>query len=200
MPAIVSKKTAKSMHPAQRADTLPVIVGLGNPGRAYNRTPHSIGAEIVRNLAMAYGGSWQKTARVFAHTCTITMNNTPVRLAVPTVFMNESGISVKKTLGFFRTPRTQLLVIHDDSDLKLGTVKFTAASRSAGHHGIESIIKTLGTSAFARVRIGIRPIDCSAKALAFILKPMDVGEWEQFMAQVLPQVEKLITEWLKEKE
>jgi len=114
-----------------------LIVGLGNPGKEYEKTRHNIGYLVIDELAK------QKS------------NN--VVLLKPQTFMNNSGEAVLAAVNFYKIKPVDLWIIHDDVDLRLGEFKISKNRGSAGHKGVESIIKKLGTKDFNRVRIGTCP-------------------------------------------
>ncbi|MBI4281234.1 aminoacyl-tRNA hydrolase [Candidatus Uhrbacteria bacterium] len=135
-----------------------LIVGLGNPGKEYDGTRHNIGREIVRAL----GNDWRMQKKlhaeiaVYATRGALVDTRAPlVRLAIPTTFMNDSGRAVQQLLSTFDFRLSDLLVVHDDLDLPLGTLRFSHGSGAAGQKGVQSIIDTLGTKDFARLRIGV---------------------------------------------
>jgi len=142
-----------------------LIVGLGNPGKKYTRTRHNIGKEIVQKFAEDFDFpkfSRRKARYKCAHTNKV-LYNQKVILALPTTYMNESGLAVKKILTTYLPCRqrdnlqltTNLWVIHDDIDLPLGKIRISKNAGPAGHKGVASIINTLGTKNFVRFRIGI---------------------------------------------
>lgn len=126
-----------------------LIVGLGNPGPRYRDTRHNIGAEVVERLAQRLKLRLKLTA---AQTAWIASDNQVV-LAQPNTFMNESGPAVAQLTGAFKacTP----LIVSDDLDLPLGTIRFRTKGSAGGHRGLASIIAALGTEEFPRLRIGI---------------------------------------------
>lgn len=128
-----------------------IIVGLGNPGKKYHNTPHNIGFDVVDKIAEENNFPQFKLSKKFH--ALISENNKTI-LAKPQTFMNESGKSVKAITRFYK----DLIIIHDDIDLVLGRTKTSKDSGSAGHKGVESIIRELGTKDFTRIRIGIQPI------------------------------------------
>lgn len=132
-----------------------LILGLGNPGKEYERTYHNAGALAVRSFAEASGA--KLTRPKGKHFSFAKAGETVV--AVPETFMNESGAAAAEALKFFGLQPEDLCVIHDDSDIELGKYKTSVGRGSAGHHGIDSIVGTLGTNAFTRIRVGIRPPD-----------------------------------------
>ncbi|OGZ23442.1 MAG: hypothetical protein A3A08_00305 [Candidatus Nealsonbacteria bacterium RIFCSPLOWO2_01_FULL_41_9] len=114
-----------------------LIVGLGNPGKKYEKTRHNIGSRVVGELEA--------------------LNLQNIILAKPSTFMNESGKAVKRLIQKSKIKIQNLIVVHDDIDIPLGEFKIQKNSGSAGHKGVESIIKELGTKNFHRIRIGICP-------------------------------------------
>ncbi len=95
---------------------------------------------------------------------------------VPSTYMNESGRAIRDALSYFKLKPESLLVLQDDSDLVLGTWSAAFGRGAAGHHGIESIVRELGTNGFTRIRIGIRKSDSKEKAGSFVLKKIPSAE------------------------
>ncbi len=126
-----------------------LIVGLGNPGDVYENTYHNVGrlflAYLTKNAEM-------KTARGFEYAKV--GNNAFVR---PLHSMNQSGNAIFTAMKYFKLKPEQMLVIQDDSDIELGKYKISFGRGSAGHKGVDSVIKAIGTKNFSRLRIGIRP-------------------------------------------
>lgn len=145
-----------------------LVVGLGNPGAEYESTYHNAGALALDFMAgkLAPEGEW-KSPRGGGFSYLKTADLILVR---PESFMNESGFPVRKALTYFKIKPEHLLLIHDDSDLELGSLKIAFGQRSAGHHGVDSVIRELGTQEFWRARIGIRT--ARGKAGSFVLKPL----------------------------
>jgi PTH1 family peptidyl-tRNA hydrolase len=132
-----------------------VVVGLGNPGKEYEKTRHNAGrmaVALVAKKADADDFSLNKTANALIAKGSVGGKN--ATLVLPETMMNLSGKSVA---AFVKTPKAakDLLVIQDDLDLPLGTIKMVAGRGSGGHKGIESIMRALKTKDFARIRIGI---------------------------------------------
>ena len=128
-----------------------LITGLGNPGKEYKRTRHNIGFRVIDELAK------QKPNDVV--------------LLKPQTFMNKSGTAVIEAINFYKIKPADLWVVHDDVDLELGEFKISKNRGSAGHKGVESIIKKLGTKDFNRVRVGICPLKGKPEAVEkFVLQ------------------------------
>lgn len=132
-----------------------VVVGLGNPGRQYERTRHNVGAESVALLAERHG-SRLAPGRDRALVAEITVGAQRVVLAFPTTFMNDSGEAVRPLLKRHGiTDPTRLIVVHDELDLEPGVVRVKAGGGLAGNNGLRSITAHLHTQDYLRVRIGI---------------------------------------------
>ena len=124
----------------------PVVVGLGNPGRSYERTRHNIGFLVADELARRHGGSWRSKKK--AEAAPVGFGPKNVTLLKPTTYMNNSGTALA---GY---KPEQLVVIHDDLDLPVGDVRVKVGGGAGGHNGLRSLIQHLGND-FVRVRIGI---------------------------------------------
>lgn len=133
-----------------------LIIGLGNPGRAYASTRHNYGYTAVEMLADHLNTPpFKKDARSGVLLSSMVHNGVKIILAKPFWFMNESGVSVGKLVRYHHVPPEDLWILHDDMDLAVGTIRHSFDSRSAGHNGVQSVIDALGTKAFHRIRIGI---------------------------------------------
>lgn len=161
-----------------------LIVGLGNPDPEYTNTFHNAGVLAVDSLAGGPTG-W-KTAPHFSY-----RKDGRTILVKPTTFMNDSGKAVRAALSYFKLLPEALIVLHDDADIPLGETRFVFARGAAGHHGIESIIKELGTNAFWRLRIGVRT--GKGKAGSFVLRPMSHTDEQAFYGAIEGLKEKLAT-------
>lgn len=131
-----------------------LIVGLGNPGAEYRLTRHNFGFMVLDALAEHWSVQLKKIKfqAVFVED---RFKGNKVVLAKPLTFMNESGRSVAPLMRYFKVPTEHMLVIHDDLDLPLGTLRIRPSGSSGGQRGIESITKLLGTQEFPRMRLGI---------------------------------------------
>jgi PTH1 family peptidyl-tRNA hydrolase len=134
-----------------------LIVGLGNPGVEYEWTPHNLGFRVVDRLATDAQAEIRRR-ECQALTARTRMGDQPVVLAKPETFMNLSGVAVAQLVRRLQIrPEEDLVVIYDELDLPLGTIRIRSRGSSAGHNGMKSIIGELGTEEFVRVRIGIAP-------------------------------------------
>ena len=134
-----------------------LIVGLGNPGIEYQFTPHNLGFLVVDRIASERGVE-VRNRQCRALTARIQFGDEPVLLAKPETYMNLSGLSVRELVAEYELkPEADLIVIQDELDFPLGTLRIHTRRSSAGHNGIESIIGALDTQDFLRIRIGVAP-------------------------------------------
>ena len=141
-----------------------LIVGLGNPGEKYKKTRHNLGFLVVdqflRNFETAANSVWKENKKFKSDIAEIEWKPKQgalekVILVKPNTYMNNSGMAVSLLSTYYKLPTTDIWVVHDELDLPLGYLKIRLGGSSAGHNGIESIIKSLGTEKFYRVRLGI---------------------------------------------
>jgi PTH1 family peptidyl-tRNA hydrolase len=142
-----------------------LVVGLGNPGREYAGHRHNVGFMVVDELARRTGASFRsKFSGELAET---RANGARVALLKPQTYMNESGRAVAAAARFFKVDPEAVLVIHDEGDFDLGRLQVREGGGLAGHNGLRSIARALGTQDFLRVRIGVgRPERGDARPLA----------------------------------
>ena len=131
-----------------------LIVGLGNPGAAYAGTRHNVGFDVVDLIAEGARARFSPGRGEF-WTASCSLNDTDIVLLKPTTFMNTSGVAVLEAMDRFSVAPEQLLVVCDDAQLPLGTMRIRPQGSDGGHHGLGSIIYHLQTDQFPRVRCGI---------------------------------------------
>lgn len=132
-----------------------LIVGLGNPGREYERTRHNAGYRWVDAIAHGRSVRWAKESKFSGWVARVTEGGQDFWLLKPATYMNESGRSVGAFLRFHRIEPAGMLVVHDELDLSPGTVKLKFGGGTGGHNGLRDIDEVLGTRDFWRLRIGI---------------------------------------------
>jgi PTH1 family peptidyl-tRNA hydrolase len=138
------------------ADSVRLIVGLGNPGPEYDATRHNAGVWYIDALARAQGVFLTEEKKYYGLTATFSFNGETIRLLVPNTFMNRSGQSTAALAGFFKIPPNQMLVAHDELDLPPGVARFKQGGGHGGHNGLRDIITRHGNNRdFHRLRIGI---------------------------------------------
>jgi PTH1 family peptidyl-tRNA hydrolase len=149
-----------------------LIVGLGNPGIEYQFSPHNLGFLAVDRIA----GDLKVEVRsrlCRALTARVLIDGVPALLAKPETYMNLSGLSVRELVEKHEVvPEAGLIVIQDELDFPLGTLRIHSRRSSAGHNGIESIIDALGTNDFLRIRIGVAPEHKVEDGQRYLLAPM----------------------------
>ncbi len=140
-----------------------IIAGLGNPGEEYKDTRHNAGRIMAEYIAKAYDFSeWKHDKKLNALVSKGEIEEEKVQLVNPETFMNKSGASLAPLISSVKKAE-KLIVIYDDLDLPLGTVRMSFNRGSGGHRGLESIAKSIKTTAFIRIRVGIAPTTPSGK-------------------------------------
>lgn len=163
-----------------------LIVGLGNPGIEYQFTPHNLGFLAIDRLANDCGVD-VRNRQCRALTARATIAGQQVLLAKPETFMNLSGIAVRELVAKYEAdPASDLILIYDELDLPLGTIRIRQRGSSAGHNGMESVIRALGTEEFLRIRLGIAPDRKVSDGVKFVLTPFKKRELKQ-VDEVLDQ-------------
>ena len=135
-----------------------LIVGLGNPGKQYEKTRHNAGFMTLDALAKAHGvaaDDWKEHRQAKALVAEAMINGVKCLLVKPQTFMNDSGRAVQPLAAFYKVAIADIAAVHDELDIPFGTIRVTVGASAGGHKGVGSIIDTLGDKAFARVRIGI---------------------------------------------
>ena len=175
-----------------------LVAGLGNPGREYERTPHNLGFLVVDHLAERNGG-----IRVTRPECSALVGHgrisgQEVLLAKPQTFMNLSGPSVKKLLEKYSLPPERLILVYDEMDLPWTALRIKKDGSAAGHNGVKSVIGSLGTQQFPRVRIGIDPGgEKSRRGISLVLgafRPSQAKDVEELVSYSAESVESRIAE------
>jgi PTH1 family peptidyl-tRNA hydrolase len=152
-----------------------LIVGLGNPGRQYEGTRHNVGFEAVDLLARRHGLTWAAAPRgIDALSCK--WNLTGAIVAKPLTFMNLSGGAIVGLLQFYKIELADLLVIVDEVQLEAGRIRLRPSGSAGGHNGLKSIIQSLGTEEFARLRIGVGRGDAQRDLADHVLSRVEPAE------------------------
>ena len=151
-----------------------LVVGLGNPGSDYVRSRHNAGFWVVEALARRLRGRWKRHR--LASLAKFEWEGVSIVLAKPTTYMNLSGSAVAWLLREFTLDTSHLILVHDDIDLPLGKVRVRQKGGHGGHHGIESIIETLGSPAFSRVKVGIGRPETKEEVVDYVLSPLSAEE------------------------
>ena len=182
-----------------------IIVGLGNPEKEYENTRHNVGMIVLDCLAKKINAvEWKKDNNRQSLVSKGDINDEKILLVKPQAFMNKSGVAVKDLAN---SPKKleKLIVIHDDLDLPIGSMKIVFDRGSGGHKGVESIVRTVKSTGFVRVRIGICPTTPSgklkkpdhSKLLDFIvgeLKKPELDEIKKVAKHAILAIEVLVSE------
>ena len=132
-----------------------LIAGLGNPGSQYTHTRHNIGFMVTDLLAERWGITFCEANSFDAELVSTNIQDKKVYLCQPMTFMNLSGKAISALMRYYKIAADQVLIILDDANLPLGTIRLRPAGGTGGHHGLESVIDHIGTNSIARLRVGI---------------------------------------------
>jgi len=178
-----------------------LIVGLGNPGKTYQKTRHNIGfitLDALHEKLHEYGVSnWELSKKFNAQVSGCAIHNEKIILAKPMTFMNHSGQSVQLIAHFYKMKASDIIVLHDDKDLKLGDLKIQTDRGDAGHNGVKSIIDHIGGKNFTRVRIGVasaneRKMSDTAKFVLSKFGFMEKHQVDEMVERVTEEIIKII--------
>ena len=173
-----------------------IVVGLGNPGRVYARNRHNIGFMCLNNFARKQGIQLDKKQGK-ARTGAGEVGGERVILARPQTFMNLSGQAVKRLVDKSDIDPAELIIIHDDLDLPLGRIRVRCGGGSGGHNGVHSVIASLGSRDFIRLRVGIgrpavdTPDRTDEDVISYVLGDFSTEE-RKTLNQVIPRVSETI--------
>lgn len=173
-----------------------LIVGLGNPGQRFRNNRHNVGFQIADVLAARHALTLRRRQNG-ALVASGKIADRPVVLAKPQSYMNRSGIPVAALQRFYRVPLDRLLVICDDLDLPLGTLRLRPAGGSAGQNGLKSIIDRLGTEEFPRMRIGIGRPPGMMDPAAYVLQDFYSDQWPVIQS-VWERAADAVETWLRD--
>ena len=171
-----------------------LVVGLGNPGEKYAQTRHNVGFMVLDEIIKRYVASSHANKKLGAILYFLDKERL---LLKPQTFMNRSGGPVANIVRFYKIAPENLLVIHDDVDLTFGDIKHQFARGSAGHKGVESIVESLGTSKFNRIRVGIGHPPIPMETDSFVLQKFSEEEKEK-LQEIVSKAVVMIVSWLKE--
>ena len=176
-----------------------LVVGLGNPGVEYQRTPHNLGFLVIDQLAVRNGGIRVTRPEAKAFTGLGTVGKRATVLAKPQTFMNLSGPSVEGLLEKYTLTAANLIVVYDEMDLPWKAVRIKKSGSAAGHNGMKSVIGALGTDDFIRVRVGIDPDTekRSHRGPSLVLgkfRPSQAKDVEELLSYTAEAIESIIAE------
>jgi PTH1 family peptidyl-tRNA hydrolase len=167
-------------------------VGLGNPGSKYEGTRHNVGFDAVDRIARASGIAVRQR-RAYSFVGVGRIGSTEAVLAKPQTYMNNSGRAAQSLLSHYHEDPSQLIVIHDDLDLELGCLRIKTRGGHGGHRGIQSILASLGTDRFVRVKIGIgRPAGEAEDHVLSAFSNKDRECLEETLSRIVEAVDLLV--------
>lgn len=172
-----------------------LIVGLGNPGESYAKTRHNLGARFVTYLSQEWAQGRVLKEDPLLMGKWIKVEDRGLILFVPSCYMNHSGMAVYKIVSYYKIPLEDILVVVDDIDIPFGEMRCKLKGGSGGHNGLKSIQSSLGSSDYARLRLGVGRggEDVASHVLAAFSK-----EEESLLKEVLEKAKALLVkEWLK---
>lgn len=175
-----------------------LIVGLGNPGKQYERTRHNVGFVVVDTLATDYGLRTTADRKHQAEVVKGAIEGKRAILAKPQTYMNNSGRSVKALLAYHKLTPADLVVVHDDKDIPLGEIRVQKNRGAAGHNGMLSIIEHLGTKDFARIRVGVAPTEKKIADTANFVLGKFTREEQKILKEIIKNTIENIKKILKE--
>jgi PTH1 family peptidyl-tRNA hydrolase len=165
-----------------------LIIGLGNPDKKYQNTRHNLGKKIIKDFVeKQLGGSFLSKANLLAETYETGQGTSKNIFAIPTEYMNNSGLTVQKIAQFYKISPNDIYVIHDDLDLPIGEYKIQFDRGPAGHNGIKSIIENLNTQQFNRLRIGISKPQNNVPVEDYVLQPL-LKEETIIIKDIIPKI------------
>lgn len=170
-----------------------LVVGLGNPGSAYDATRHNVGFEVLEILARR-AGSPGRRARFQGEVAQGSIRGTPVLLTWPLTWMNLSGSCVLAARDFYKIDDSDVLVVCDDFNLRSGTIRMRPGGSAGGQNGLSDILRRLGTNDVPRLRIGIGPVPNGWKSADFVLGKFSREEREA-LGPVLERAADAAEEW-----
>ncbi len=174
-----------------------LVVGLGNPGKAYEHTRHNIGVMVLDEMARRRGLQLKKIFCFPARQAIGTArNHEELRMLAPTTYMNRSGETVWRALKKWRIKADSLVVVYDDVDLELGTLRVRRKGSAGTHNGMKSVLEWMKTDELARVRVGIGPRPTGEKMIDFVLGPFsgtDNLKVEKVVEKAADAVESLVS-------
>jgi peptidyl-tRNA hydrolase, PTH1 family len=173
-----------------------LIIGLGNPGKEYADTRHNVGFRVVDELARRYSLTFGKKERK-AIAATGVIHGRKVVLAKPQTYMNLSGEAVRALADFYKVEHRNLLVVYDDIDIPLGTLRLRKSGSAGGQGGMKNIIQHLGTDEFSRLRLGVSRPPGKKQAKDHVLAGFH-GDDAILAAQVVDRAADAVETWLRD--
>lgn len=176
-----------------------IIFAQGNPGEQYSKSRHNIGFTVLDKLADDLGAPWKEKTKLRAQVAEATLNGEKIALVKPTTYYNETGASARAVVDFYKIDSSSdLLVIHDDLALPLGTIRVRQQGSDAGNNGIKSLNSHLGPN-YSRIRIGVwNELRDVMDDAGFVLAKFSKDESDRLAADIIPQVLQIVEQFVDE--
>lgn len=173
-----------------------VVVGLGNPGRRYEKTRHNVGFDVLRQLSRRWNAGTPRS-KFEAELAEVLVNREKVLLLCPITFMNESGRAVGAALDYFDVAPEDVLIVCDDFNLPVGRLRFRPSGSAGGQKGLADILRRVGIQEIPRLRVGIGPLKPQWKVADFVLSRFDSADRE-IVDELLTVAADGVEDWLRE--
>jgi PTH1 family peptidyl-tRNA hydrolase len=188
-------KWMKSLLSFQNAATKEyLIVGLGNPGKAYEKTRHNVGFRAVKHFAKRHSITFRQAQKVSAEVGTGRVGDSSVGALLPLTYMNSSGEAVLRAMKVFKVPVERIAVVVDDIAFQVGDIRFKKEGSHGGHNGLKNIEEHLGSRDFPRLRIGVGHPQ-GADLAEYVLSNFD-KEDETKLPEVFNHVADVLDSWI----
>ena len=169
-----------------------IVVGLGNPDKKYLNTMHNLGFMAVDKIAKKLGASFNKKGFKGEYAL-IDVNGEKVMLLKPQTYMNLSGESVVPAMNFYKVLPSNLIVLYDDLDINIGSIRIRKNGSAGTHNGMRNIVSLLGSSDFPRVRIGTKPENDSRDIIDYVLSNIKQEDKERFAVSIEKSADAVIS-------
>jgi PTH1 family peptidyl-tRNA hydrolase len=165
------EKREETSVPESQPEMRWVVAGLGNPGEEYSRSRHNAGFRVVDRIAKSKHAQFdrKKFKGVIAE---VELADVRALLVKPQTYYNGSGECLAAVLGYYKVPPSRLIVVHDELDLKVGRLQLKQGGSDAGNRGVRSVVQTLGTPDFSRVRVGVSRPPGESESKDYLLESM----------------------------
>ena len=176
-----------------------IVAGLGNPGREYESTPHSIGFEVADAVAREMGAAFRMAASFKGELADGRFANGKVMLVKPMTYMNLSGDCIAPVVKYHNATAEDLVVVSDDIDLPVGRIRIRKGGSAGGHNGLKSVIERLGSPDFVRLRIGVgRDKSDRSEVIGHVLGKFDPETRSAMTSKIIPAAVKALEQILVE--
>ena len=172
-----------------------ILAGLGNPGKEYESTPHSIGFEVADAVAREMAASFRKVASFKGELADGRFANGKLLVVKPMTFMNLSGDSIAPAVKYHNATAADLVVVSDDIDLPVGRIRIRKGGSAGGHNGLKSVMERLGAQDFIRLKIGVgRDRNDRSKVVGHVLGKFDRDTRAMMDSKIIPAAVKAVVQ------